>query len=592
MPVCINAGARQMMKSCSGDSSATRQFVCVLDALAGGQLDAFAIRALSSTLLPRLRCLWGEVSAAVDTGRQLDVSALLRSLAESRSFRELWAGQDRGPFLLPAVDSIRGILTFDDIVKGLAATASAGRGVPCEAALTLTDGGAFRCPLSLPPIQTASEFQAVLEYGTVFMNMAALHWTACAAICLEASIALQFPTNINVYVTGPGRSVSTDVHTDNHDVLVLHTQGSKRWRVYAPPQRRKGTAHPLYRGKHEDRLKDSELGEPLVDVVLRAGEMLFIPMGFPHSTGTEHADDNYSVHLTLGISTADYGFCIGDLARALLKRLGQDGCIDDESLSDTAFWPFMSPMPVGCLVSQEINQGDDPEIAQNNHVAARLEDILQLVAPQRLANAQRIRSGGGFPSIRMVSCQIVSEFLAQLLSIRTSQDEAYEEVLGAPDGIFLAVGPEASVSEYRQRVLLHQAQEAIRKRRLDDPGDPRFARRIDPCDGVARTRSEIRTNWQERGLPGADSDAAVEEYWDKQCVQVYPNDQPPEELVRELREASESVPGLLIFLQRRVPSLRSSAASAHRGKSSQCDTVAVTQNAYVVHDGTEWERVD
>ena len=39
-------------------------------------------------------------------------------------------------------------------------------------------------------------------------------------------------------------------------------------------------------GKSKDTLSLSELKEPLIDVVMRPGQILYVPAGFPHTTGT------------------------------------------------------------------------------------------------------------------------------------------------------------------------------------------------------------------------------------------------------------------------------------------------------------------
>ncbi|CAE8652672.1 unnamed protein product [Polarella glacialis] len=321
------------------------------------------IRSMADSLRPRVQRLWNEVLPQLQHGgssssgsgvkERLDgFESYFSTLASSGEFRELWAGLHgpRGPFVLPSCDLVRNALSLHDVVHGLAAPVDPRhkRRKPCETALTLTDGGDFRCPVGLPPVRTVEELLQVLQYGTVFLNTASLHWRSAAEICLAASSVLHFPANINIYVTGRGRKVSTDVHTDNHDVLILHTEGAKHWRVYAPPARAEGLAHPLYRGKNEDKLDDSELGEPLIDVVLRPGEVLFVPMGFPHATSTlDTGDSEVSVHMTLGISTADYDFSLGGLRKALLQDLAQDAKLDEPQVPDEAFWRLLSPIPVG-----------------------------------------------------------------------------------------------------------------------------------------------------------------------------------------------------------------------------------------------------
>ena len=41
----------------------------------------------------------------------------------------------------------------------------------------------------------------------------------------------------------------------------------------------------LLTGKSKDTLELSELSVPLVDVVMQPGQILYVPAGFPHTTG-------------------------------------------------------------------------------------------------------------------------------------------------------------------------------------------------------------------------------------------------------------------------------------------------------------------
>ncbi|CAK0865853.1 unnamed protein product, partial [Prorocentrum cordatum] len=358
----------------AADCGSRGRGMCALRVAEGLEPRILALRAeLLPQLLPQLLSEGPAGTGGTGAGGgggEAGVGALAEALASSRSFARFWVGPERGPFLLPALRCVKQSLPLEDVVSGLAEAARPGRRKHYESALTLTDGLDFRCPVALPPIGTLAQLMEVLNYGTVFLNTASLHWKSLAQICLAASRALHFPTNINVYVTGGGRAISTDVHTDNHDVLILQTEGAKRWTVYPPPQRAPGKAHPLYRGKEEDRLLASELAEPLLEVVLRPGEVLFIPMGFPHATSTQmpepatqpdavaaDADGSVSVHLTLGISAADHDFCLGGLRRSLLERLGEGAALDEPALADGAFWELWSPTPAGCLLPAALRSG-------------------------------------------------------------------------------------------------------------------------------------------------------------------------------------------------------------------------------------------
>ena len=165
----------------------------------------------------------------------------------------------------------------------------------------------------LPPVTSKVDLEELMGFGTIFLNAASKHWRSLARICQDAGAAFAFPTNINIYATAPGRKISTLPHADHHDVLIMQSQGSKRWCVFAPPPRVFGK-HPLHRGKGTDTLHKHELGPALIDVTLTPGESLFVPAGFPHSTSTttgEGTEAPASVHLTLGLSAADCGLTYG-----------------------------------------------------------------------------------------------------------------------------------------------------------------------------------------------------------------------------------------------------------------------------------------
>jgi len=144
--------------------------------------------------------------------------------------------------------------------------------------------------------------------GTVVFNSAGGFIPQLAKVCLDAVTAFNFPVAINAYLTNAGQAVSAPLHTDKQDVFVMQTQGRKRWRVFAPPPpARMVRADPFARGKGKDLLEISELdAKPLLDIVLKPGQVLYVPGGFPHTTDTVNVDSGAgvgsdpSVHMTVG----------------------------------------------------------------------------------------------------------------------------------------------------------------------------------------------------------------------------------------------------------------------------------------------------
>lgn len=226
-----------------------------------------------------------------------------------------------------------------------------------------TDSWAFR-PIKSDPTRktTWNEVEDALKGGTIYFNSAGSFWPSLGSLCRLTSYAFGLPTNVNIYITPPGSVVSVPPHTDRQDVLVFQTQGSKRWRVYNPPKRVKGK-DPLNRGKGGDVLSPSDLGVPLLDIILRRGDVLYVPAGYPHITDTntivDHETvpaedqsqndlfDETSVHLTMGLDSHVWALTYAHVRWSLLQRCGKDWKLEIKNDSD--YWGSMRTLPIGFL---------------------------------------------------------------------------------------------------------------------------------------------------------------------------------------------------------------------------------------------------
>jgi hypothetical protein len=155
---------------------------------------------------------------------------------------------------------------------------------------------------------------------------------------LEAE--LEQPVQANAYFT-PRGSQGLPVHHDTHDVFCLQVAGSKRWLVYEP-----AIELPLRNQRYRPEL--GEPGEPVLDLVLEPGDMLYMPRGWLHQALTSDED---SLHLTVGVnvytwldamraalescadelelrrSVPDDGVATADLLAALEARLEPDDVV-------------------------------------------------------------------------------------------------------------------------------------------------------------------------------------------------------------------------------------------------------------------------
>jgi lysine-specific demethylase/histidyl-hydroxylase NO66 len=129
------------------------------------------------------------------------------------------------------------------------------------------------------------------ERGSTIVLQGLHHtWPAVAAYARSLEASLGHGVQCNAYYT-PRGSQGLAVHHDTHDVFVLQVSGKKRWLVYEPVWEL-----PL---KHQRYAKQmGEVGDVVLDVVLEAGDTLYLPRGWMHEALTSDSD---SLHLTVGV---------------------------------------------------------------------------------------------------------------------------------------------------------------------------------------------------------------------------------------------------------------------------------------------------
>jgi ribosomal protein L16 Arg81 hydroxylase len=190
-------------------------------------------------------------------------------------------------------------------------------------ALRLAKGGGYFAPevytrnikhgdesfLGVPDVKRISE-----EYrhgATIALPAIHRNWRALGVLCEQLQMEFDHPAHANVYIT-PGNAAGFTPHYDTHEVIVLQIAGKKRWSIYAPvidlPHRTQLFAPQAYSGQ-----------APIAEVDLQAGDLLYLPRGFLHSTTTS---DSFSAHVTLGITVYTWA--------DLLKEYVQTAITDKE----------------------------------------------------------------------------------------------------------------------------------------------------------------------------------------------------------------------------------------------------------------------
>jgi hypothetical protein len=164
------------------------------------------------------------------------------------------------------------------------------------------------------------------EGATFVLRDAHQRLASLASLCrtLESEVGAVF--TVNLYMT-PANGQGLDTHYDTHDTILVQAAGSKEWTIYGSPLRL-----PLI-GQPFDKKETYDIGEPTMQLVLEAGDLLYIPRGYFHS-GRSLNDS--SLHATIGVwpylwsnvlieAMAELCLTDPDFRRSVPLRPGQPG---------------------------------------------------------------------------------------------------------------------------------------------------------------------------------------------------------------------------------------------------------------------------
>jgi ribosomal protein L16 Arg81 hydroxylase len=146
------------------------------------------------------------------------------------------------------------------------------------------------------PIETA--YAALSKGHSLVLNRLESTWYALAPLIEMLGELFGAQIGVNAYLT-PAGSKTFPVHVDLHDAFILQVHGKKVWRLHQlKPQ-------PVQRLRYQQDLEipglwgNLESSPLLAELVLRPGDLLYIPRGMPHSA---IARDASSFHLTVSIN--------------------------------------------------------------------------------------------------------------------------------------------------------------------------------------------------------------------------------------------------------------------------------------------------
>lgn len=173
---------------------------------------------------------------------------------------------------------------------------------------------------------------------TVALNHVFLRHEALSLFTQEMEEYFNYRIGINMYLT-PKNSQGFKAHYDYHDVFALQISGLKKWYIYEP-------CTPLLPHEGYTQFMPFEYAQPrsdelpplLHEVILKPGDLLYLPRGFVHYAVT--GPDDHSLHLTMGVYNVTWAELLSDALQAVARKnveLRQSippGFLVDESLRD------------------------------------------------------------------------------------------------------------------------------------------------------------------------------------------------------------------------------------------------------------------
>jgi lysine-specific demethylase/histidyl-hydroxylase NO66 len=224
-------------------------------------------------------------------------SALERAIAPVETERFLAEHWERKPLVVPRGEEGRfdDLLSARDVERLITETGirTPGFRLVKEGATVsgYTTDLAWR-PAPFTGVADVPRVLAEFEAGATIVLQGLHHlWLPLARYCRQLEAYLGHPVQANAYYT-PRGSQGLPVHHDTHEVISLQVAGEKRWLVYEP-----ALDLPLKNQRYKSAL--GAPGDPVLDVVLRAGDAMYLPRGWLHQALTSDFD---SLHITVGVN--------------------------------------------------------------------------------------------------------------------------------------------------------------------------------------------------------------------------------------------------------------------------------------------------
>ncbi len=219
-----------------------------------------------------------------------------------------------------------------DIDSWLTSTRS---GLPDSIMITAPEGAEARSDKCRPGDIGADAVHMAFARGSSLVLNHMEDWPSLHRLVKALGRDFHADIGVNAYFTPKGAR-TLPIHTDEHDVLILHLEGEKVWRLHEFSLLQVRLAQ-----KKNLRFSQEWYGRTstplLAEIVIRPGDLLYIPRGMPHFAV---AQDSTCLHLTVSVSPLywmDFLKIAAEQAAIYsqeLRRALPPGFVDSQELCD------------------------------------------------------------------------------------------------------------------------------------------------------------------------------------------------------------------------------------------------------------------
>ncbi|XP_076612681.1 ribosomal oxygenase 1 [Chaetodon auriga] len=202
----------------------------------------------------------------------------------------------------------------------------------------------------------------------------------------------------NIYLTPPGTQGFAP-HYDDIEAFVVQLEGKKHWRVYNP--RTEDEVLPVLSSPN---FNQADIGKPILEVVLEAGDLLYFPRGFIHQG--DCLPDAHSLHITISSYQKNSW---GDLLHRVVPAALEIAMEEDVE--------FRQGLPLDYLTYMGV-QNSDKDDPRRTKFFSRIESLMK-----KLTN---------YAAVDAAVDQKARDFLHDCLPPMLTPDELGSSVNGAP----------------------------------------------------------------------------------------------------------------------------------------------------------------